>query len=106
MLRPFSHFYNAPNPSNQSFDNTISYHKLSYIKILLHCRRCFHTFPNQYVSGKSAFACADPEGTRGPDSPPLKNYKNIGFLSNSGPDPLKNYEATKPAFNVGPSSAR
>ena len=36
----------------------------------------------------------------------LKNHKNIGFLSNSGPDPLKNHEATEPAFNVGPSSAR
>ena len=30
-------------------------------------------------------------GTGGPD--PLKNHKNIRFLSNSGPDPLKNYEA-------------
>ena len=36
---------------------------------------------------------------------PLKNHKNIGFLSNSGPDPLKNYKAAKLAFNVGPSSA-
>ena len=26
-------------------------------------------------------------GTGGPD--PLENYKNIGFLSNTGPDPLK-----------------
>ena len=43
-------------------------------------------------------------GGRGSGSP-LKNKKNIGFLSNSGPDPLKNYEATEPAFNVGPSSA-
>ena len=34
---------------------------------------------------------------------PLKNHKAIGFLSN-GPDPLKIYIATKPAFNVGPSS--
>ena len=31
----------------------------------------------------------------------LKNHKNIGFLSNSDPDPLKNYEATKQAFNFG-----
>ena len=38
--------------------------------------------------------------------PGVKNHKNIGFLSNSGPDPLKNYEPTEPAFNVGPSSAR
>ena len=36
---------------------------------------------------------------------PLKNHKNIGFLSNTSPDPLKNCKATKPAFNVGPSSA-
>ena len=43
-------------------------------------------------------------GDRG-SGPPLKNHKNIGFLSNSGPDPLKNHKATKPAFNVGPSSA-
>ena len=37
---------------------------------------------------------------------PLKNHKNIGFLSNSGPDPLKNYPATVPALNGGASSAR
>ena len=37
---------------------------------------------------------------------PLKNYKNIGFLSNTGPDPLKNHKATKPAFNVRATSAR
>ena len=39
----------------------------------------------------------------------LKNHKNIGFLSNTGPDPMKNHKATnmtKPAFNIGPSSAR
>ena len=46
--------------------------------------------------------CANPDGGAGG----VKNHKNIGFLSNSGPDPLKNYEATEPAFNVGPSSAR
>ena len=26
------------------------------------------------------------------------------LLSNTGPDPLKNHKATKPAFDVGPSS--
>ena len=41
----------------------------------------------------------------GVDPPPLKDPKNIGFLSNTGPDPLKNHKVTKPAFNVGPSSA-
>ena len=46
-------------------------------------------------------------GTGGPTSPLVK-HKNIGFLSNAGPDPLKNHKDTKPAFNVGPglSSAR
>ena len=45
--------------------------------------------------------------TRGPDPPPtLKHHKNIVFLCNTGPDPLKNHKATKPAFNVGPASAR
>ena len=36
---------------------------------------------------------------------PLKNHKNIGFLSNTGPDPIKSHKALKLAFNVGPSSA-
>ena len=43
---------------------------------------------------------------RGSNHPPLKNHPNMGFLSNTGPDPLKIHIATKPAFNVGPSSAR
>ena len=59
----------------------------------------------------AGLACADPEGGGGGgggrgSGPPLENYKNRGFLSNTGSDPLKNYRATKPAFNVGPSSAR
>ena len=34
-------------------------------------------------------------GGPGPDHPPpLENHKNIGFHSNSGPDPLKNHKAT------------
>ena len=43
-------------------------------------------------------------GARGPDSP--ENYKKVKFLSNTCLDPLKNHKATKPAFNVGPSSGR
>ena len=39
-----------------------------------------------------------------PPPPPLEIKK--GFLSNTAPDPLKNHKATKPAFNIGPSSAR
>ena len=30
-------------------------------------------------------------GAGGPDPPPLKNHENIGFSSNTGPDPLKNH---------------
>ena len=45
-------------------------------------------------------------GTGGPDSHTLENQKNIGFLSYTGLDPLKNYKATMPAFNVVPASPR
>ena len=45
------------------------------------------------------------QGVRTPPPPPAKS-KNIGFLSNTGPDPLKYHKATKSAFNVRPSSAR
>ena len=43
---------------------------------------------------------------QGVRTPAEKNTTNIGFLSSTGPDALKNHTATKPAFNVGPSSAR
>ena len=44
--------------------------------------------------------------TGGPGPPPLKNDKNIRFFSNIDPVLLKNYNCAKPAFIVGPSSAR
>ena len=40
-------------------------------------------------------SCADPEGGGGGgmgSGRPLKSHKNVGFLSNSGPDPLKNHK--------------
>ena len=61
------------------------------------------------------FTCAKPgdlshaqiqRGVREPPPPPLENHKAIGFLGNIVPDPLENHKATKPAVNVGPSSAR
>ena len=45
-------------------------------------------------------------GGRGVWTPLLKNHKNIGFLSNTGPDPLKITKLPKPSFNVGLSSER
>ena len=42
--------------------------------------------------------------TGGPDPP--ENSQKIGFLSNTGTDPLKNRKATRPEFNVRPSSGR
>ena len=47
----------------------------------------------------------DPEGGQGVRSP-LKNHKTYRVSTNTGPDPRKNYQATKPVINVGPSSAR
>ena len=46
------------------------------------------------------------ESVQGVGPPPLKNHNNKGFLTNTGPGRLKNHKATKPAFNVGPLSAR
>ena len=50
-----------------------------------------HTFPNDFDHW-TCISCLDPEGggrAGGPDHP-LKNHKNRGFPSNTGPDPLKN----------------
>ena len=51
-------------------------------------------------------ACTDSESVREGVRTPLNNHNNIGFLSNTVPDPLTNRTATKPSFNVGSSSAR
>ena len=46
-------------------------------------------------------------GTGGPyPPPPWKNTKILGFLAITVPDHLENRNATKPAFNVGPTSFR
>ena len=44
-------------------------------------------------------------GGLGAPTPLPENLKAIGFLKNSGPDPLENHKATQLAFNVGPSPA-
>ena len=54
------------------------------------CLDTAHDIYTLYIT--KCVAWVDQErGTGGPD-PPLKNHKNIGFLSNTGPDPLKNHE--------------
>ena len=52
-------------------------------------------------SSSSSSICADPEDKGLGVWTPLINHKNIGFLSNTGSDPLKNHKTSKPAFNVG-----
>ena len=47
----------------------------------------------------------DPEGGKGAQTP-LKDHNKIGFLSNTGPDPLKNRKATRLEFNIRPSFGR
>ena len=55
-----------------------------------------------YMLWLSLEQCTDQEGGGGDrQSPaPVKNHKSIGFLSNTGTDPLKNLKTTKPAFNM------
>ena len=54
-------------------------------------------------------AWTDQEGGGGAggaeDPSPPEKLKTLGYLNNTGLDPLKNHKATKPVFNVGPSSA-
>ena len=42
----------------------------------------------EIMENNGPFSCADPEGGQG-DRTPLENHTNIGFLSNTGLDPLK-----------------
>ena len=43
---------------------------------------------------------------RGPKPPSPDKSQNYRVSCNTGPDSLKNYKATKPAFKVGPTLAR
>ena len=58
---------------------------------------------NKHIYNTRSVECSDQEGAGGLD--PLEKYKNIEFLSNTSADPVKIHKATKPALNVGPSSA-
>ena len=41
-------------------------------------------------------------GSRGVRDRGSRPVKKLGFLSNTGLDPLRSHKATKPAFNAGP----
>ena len=51
-------------------------------------------------------AWADPKGGQGVPTHPPENSQNTGFLSNTGPDPLKITKSYQARFNVGSLSAR
>ena len=56
------------------------------------------------ISGLGVMGGTSERGAGGPD--PLKNHKNKGVLSNTGPDRMNNHKVTKSAFTVGSSLAR
>ena len=65
-----------------------------------------HTFGGYKIKLQSIEYMRGSKGRDRESGPlPLKNPKAIGFLSNTGLDPLENHKATKPVFNVRPSSA-
>ena len=67
----------------------------------------YQVYASREDSGETGMGWSRRGGGRGSGPPPpLKNHKNIGFLCNTGPDPRTNCKATKPAFYVGPASAR
>ena len=80
---------------------TAERNRRKYHKIIISCKPTIRSEALSLVIGGSR------RGTGGPDPPPPpEKSRKIGFLSNTSPDPLKNHKATKPALNVGPSSAR
>ena len=60
----------------------------AHTRLLLFLHLNFNNF-------QSKFACRDPDEGRRVPRTPLENHKTIGFLSNTGLDPLKNHKATK-----------
>ena len=69
-------------------------------------QKLFTTRESNCCTSYEQIACADPEGGGGNKGyGPHENSQNIAFSSNTGPDPLKNRNATKPALNAGPSSS-
>ena len=74
--------------------------------IIVFTLRAILIIRNMLHSSRYSLMCGSIGWTGGPPTPSLENYKNIGFLSNTGWGPLNNHKATKPAFHVGPSLVR
>ena len=60
----------------------------------------------KYIQSTHVMSCADPERGDRESGPCLENHKKIMVFSNTGPGPLENHKAAKPAFHDRPSSAR
>ena len=82
-------FQRGENFNHQQYDEFMS----TYLSVMT--RRAMKW--NRLIGGRAKISkspqgiqskCADPEGGGGPDPHPLENHKNIGFLSNTGPDPM------------------
>ena len=76
-----------------------------------HSRQSFQgvTVADGGIAGESTWAEPEGGGRGSGPPPPLKNhkkYKNTGFPCNTGSRSTENHKATKPAFDVWPSSAR
>ena len=71
---------------------------------LLHCNRdlFYQKVFQLYRSVEQSMRGSREKGAATPP-PPWKSHKNIGFLSTTGPDHLKNHKTTKPAFDIGPA---
>ena len=95
------------SPDVISWNSIEAYHQRPCRLVLLYrfcliCRRLLQLINTDVQSDQHERI----QGGGGGTGSPRKKQKNIGFLCNIGPDPLKNHKAAKPAFNVGPSSAR
>ena len=81
--------------------SVINFNAFSIVSIYsrISCQRPISK-PGQLSFNTVYTACVDPEvvGVR----TPLKNHKAVGFLNNTGTDPMNNQKATKPAFHDSP----
>ena len=78
----------------------------AWMRDLLHLKEDLVSNIGQHARFQRGEGAGGLDAPAPPPPPSLKNHKNIGFLSSTGPEPQKNRKATKLAFHNGPSSAR